>query len=94
MVSGVGDDLAAQFGQLVAEHGRFDGEITILPPPQTACRSGQGFGALLTLPAPGGDQRGVETFASKERSALGSVEGIVLGQDLRFLLRRELASAR
>ena len=35
MVSGVGDDLAAQFGQLVAEHDRFDGQITILPPPQT-----------------------------------------------------------
>jgi hypothetical protein len=35
MVRRVGDDLAAQFGHLVAEHDRFDGQITVLPPSPT-----------------------------------------------------------
>ena len=46
-------------------------------------------GALVSLAAPVDDQRGVETLASQQCTPGGSVEAVVLGQDLGLVLGRE-----
>jgi len=70
------------------------GQPLILPPQpgqiaisSIRCRVSGGLAqrlqrALVTLLAPGTDQRGVQAFAAQQRALAGPVQRLVLGQDL------------